>query len=53
MAVKNTPLIPIGESDPFKSVDHSMAVEQDIGERQDILQLAGMVSRQAQRHCIR
>ncbi|MFZ3209446.1 MAG: DNA polymerase IV [Geobacteraceae bacterium] len=52
--IDDSPVIPLEESDPVKSVGHSMTLERDIKERQDILkyllQLSEMVGRRARRY---
>ena len=52
--IDDSPVIPVEESDPVKSVGHSMTLERDIEERRDILkhllQLSEMVGRRARRY---
>jgi DNA polymerase-4 len=52
--IDNSPVIPVEESDPVKSVGHSMTLERDIEERREILkhllQLSEMVGRRARRY---
>ncbi len=52
--IDDSPVVPVAESDPVKSVGHSMTLEQDITERREILkyllQLAEMVGRRARRY---
>jgi DNA polymerase-4 len=52
--IDEAPVIPVAESDPVKSVGHSMTLERDITERTEILkrllQLAEMVGRRARRY---
>jgi DNA polymerase-4 len=52
--IDDSPVIPVEESDPVKSVGHSMTLERDIEERKEILkhllQLSEMVGRRARRY---
>jgi DNA polymerase-4 len=52
--IDDSPVIPAEESDPVKSVGHSITLERDISLRKDILkyllQLSEMVGRRARRH---
>jgi DNA polymerase-4 len=52
--VDDSPVVPLEEADEVKSVGHSMTLERDIKERQDILkfllQLSEMVGRRARRY---
>jgi DNA polymerase-4 len=52
--IDDSPVIPVEESDPVKSVGHSMTLERDIEERREILkhllQLSEMVGRRARRY---
>lgn len=52
--IDDSPVIPVAESDPVKSVGHSMTLERDIEERKEILkyllQLSEMVGRRARRY---
>jgi DNA polymerase-4 len=52
--IDDSPVIPVAESDPVKSVGHSMTLERDITERTEILkhllQLSEMVGRRARRY---
>jgi DNA polymerase IV len=52
--IDDSPVIPAGESEPVKSVGHSMTLERDIEDRQEILkhllQLSEMVGRRARRY---
>jgi DNA polymerase-4 len=55
--VDDSPVVPAGESDAVKSVGHSMTLERDIRDREEILkfllQLSEMVGRRARRHNVR
>jgi len=55
--IDDSPVVPTEESDPVKSVGHSMTLERDIEERRDILahllQLSEMVGRRARRYNVR
>ncbi|MGA1844342.1 MAG: DNA polymerase IV [bacterium] len=52
----DTPVIPIGEEPEVKSVGHSMTLERDITEREDILRhlllLSQMVGKRARAYCL-
>ena len=52
--IDDSPVIPVEESDPVKSVGHSMTLERDISLRKEILkyllQLSEMVGRRARRY---
>jgi DNA polymerase-4 len=54
--IDDSPVIPVAESDPVKSVSHSMTLDRDISLRNDILkyllQLSEMVGRRARRHSV-
>ncbi len=54
--IDHSPVVPVGKSDPVKSVGHSMPLERDITERTEILkhllQLAEMVGRRALRSSV-
>jgi DNA polymerase-4 len=54
--IDDSPVVPVAESDPVKSVGHSMTLERDITERREILkyllQLSEMVGRRARRYSV-
>jgi DNA polymerase-4 len=54
--IDDAPVIPVAESDPVKSVGHSMTLERDISSHKEILkyllQLSEMVGRRARRYSV-
>jgi DNA polymerase-4 len=54
LGIDDSPVIPVEEAEEVKSVGHSMTLERDVEQREDILryllQLAEMVGRRARRH---
>lgn len=52
--IDNSPVVPMAESDPVKSVGHSSTLDRDIEKREDVLKnllkLSEMVGRRARRY---